>query len=66
VVKDLKELGLDELRKARLIPLFSYGAFHLIDDGFTDSIYLLLPFIASELSLSFSQIGLLKGTPPCP
>ena len=62
MVKDLKELGLDELRKARLIPLFSYGAFHLIDDGFTDSIYLLLPFIASELSLSFSQIGLLKGT----
>lgn len=41
--------------------LFSFCAFHFIDDGFTDSIYLLLPFIASELSLNFSQVGLLKG-----
>ncbi|MGZ3494998.1 MAG: MFS transporter [Thermodesulfobacteriota bacterium] len=42
-------------------PLFSFCAFHFIDDGFTDSIYLLLPFIAAELSLNFSQVGLLKG-----
>jgi len=41
--------------------LFSFCAFHFIDDGFTDSIYLLLPFIALELNLSFSQVGLLKG-----
>jgi len=41
--------------------LFSFGVFHFIDDGFTDSIYLLLPFIAAELNLSFSQVGLLKG-----
>jgi len=41
--------------------LFSFSAFHFIDDGFTDSIYLLLPFIAAELNLSFSQVGLLKG-----
>jgi len=41
--------------------LFSFCAFHFIDDGFTDSIYLLLPFIAAELNLSFSQVGLLKG-----
>jgi MFS family permease len=41
--------------------LFSFSAFHFIDDGFTDSIYLLLPFIALELNLSFSQVGLLKG-----
>jgi len=41
--------------------LFSFGAFHFIDDGFTDSLYLLLPFIAAELGLSFSQVGLLKG-----
>src|SRR4030065_310974 len=41
--------------------LFSYCAFHFIDDGFTDSIYLLLPFISAELNLSFSQVGLLKG-----
>jgi len=46
-------------RKARA--LFSFCAFHFIDDGFTDSIYLLLPFIAAELSLNFSQVGLLKG-----
>ncbi len=41
--------------------LFTFSAFHFLDDGFTDSIYLLLPFIAAELSLSFSQVGLLKG-----
>jgi MFS family permease len=41
--------------------LFSFCTFHFIDDGFTDSIYLLLPFIALELNLSFSQVGLLKG-----
>ena len=46
-------------KKAR--SLLSFGAFHFIDDGFTDSIYLLLPFIAAELNLSFSQVGLLKG-----
>jgi predicted MFS family arabinose efflux permease len=41
--------------------LFSFCAFHFLDDGFADSIYLLLPFIAVELHLSFSQIGFLKG-----
>ncbi len=41
--------------------LFSFCSFHFIDDGFTDSIYLLLPFIAAELNLSFSQVGLLKA-----
>jgi len=41
--------------------LFSFSAFHFLDDGFTDSLYLLLPFIAAELNLSFSQVGLLKG-----
>ena len=46
-------------KKAR--SLFSFCAFHFVDDGFTDSIYLLLPFIALELNLSFSQVGLLKG-----
>ncbi len=46
-------------KKAR--SLFSFCAFHFIDDGFTDCLYLLLPFIAAELSLNFSQVGLLKG-----
>jgi MFS family permease len=41
--------------------LFSFSAFHFLDDGFSDSIYLFLPFIAAELNLSFSQVGLLKG-----
>ena len=41
--------------------LFSFCAFHFVDDGFTDSIYLLLPFIAAELNLSFSEVGLLTG-----
>ncbi|HVP79112.1 MAG TPA: MFS transporter [Thermodesulfobacteriota bacterium] len=48
-----------ENKKAR--SLFSFCAFHFIDDGFTDSFYLLLPFLAAELSLNFSQVGLLKG-----
>ena len=52
---------MEEVQKKRLVPLFSYGTFHFIDDGFSDSIYILLPFIASELGLSFSQVGLLKG-----
>jgi FSR family fosmidomycin resistance protein-like MFS transporter len=41
--------------------LLSFCSFHFVDDGFTDSIYLLLPFIAAELHLSFSQVGFLKG-----
>jgi len=41
--------------------LFSFSAFHFLDDGFSDSLYLLLPFIAAELNLSLSQVGLLKG-----
>jgi MFS transporter, FSR family, fosmidomycin resistance protein len=41
--------------------LFSFCSFHFVDDGFTDSIYLLLPFIAAELNLSFSEVGLLTG-----
>ena len=48
-------------KSSRARSLFSFCAFHFFDDGFTDSIYLLLPFIAAELSLSFSQVGLLKG-----
>jgi len=58
---DPQEDKAPEPEKGRLTHLFSYGAFHFIDDGFADSIYLLLPFIALELGLSFSQVGLLKG-----
>jgi len=48
-------------KKSRARSLFSFCSFHLLDDGFADCIYLLLPFIAAELHLSFSQVGLLKG-----
>ena len=47
--------------KHRARSLFSFCTYHSIDDGFADSIYLLLPFIAAELHLSFSQVGFLKG-----
>jgi MFS family permease len=52
---------LELTKSGKVRSLFSFSAFHFIDDGFTDSIYLLLPFIAAELNLSFSQVGLLKG-----
>ena len=48
-------------KSSRTRSLFSFCAFHFLDDGFSDSIYLLLPFIAAELSLSFSQVGMLRG-----
>jgi predicted MFS family arabinose efflux permease len=47
--------------RQRARSLFSFCTYHFIDDGFADSIYLLLPFIAAELHLSFGQVGLLKG-----
>jgi MFS family permease len=46
-------------RKARYKSLLSLSAFHFIDDGFTDSIYMLLPFLAADLHLSFAQVGFL-------
>jgi hypothetical protein len=48
-------------RRIQARSLFSFCAFHFVDDGFTDSLYLLLPFIAAELNLSFSEVGLLTG-----
>jgi MFS family permease len=45
----------------RFQSLFFFSAFHFLDDGFSDSVYLLLPFIAAELNLSLSQVGLIKG-----
>ncbi len=48
-------------KRKRARSLFSFCSFHFVDDGFGDSIYLLLPFIAAELHLSFSQVGFLKG-----
>lgn len=54
-------MSLNFREKLKFYNLFSFCSFHFIDDGFTDSFYIILPFIATELSLSFSQIGLLKG-----
>lgn len=48
-------------KSQRTRSLLSSCGFHFLDDGFADSIYLLLPFIATELHLSFSQVGMLKG-----
>ena len=57
-----KEKNLNQPDKGfQVRSLFSFCAFHFFDDGFTDSIYLLLPFIAAEFNLSFSQVGMLKG-----
>jgi len=33
---------------------------HVLHDGYTDMLYLLLPFWQRELSLSFAQVGILK------
>src|SRR5208337_554579 len=59
--QNLKPETLNPEPRQRGKSLFSFCAFHFIDDGFADSIYLLLPFIAAELHLSFSEVGLLKG-----
>jgi len=42
--------------------LLSFSLFHFLDDGFSDCIYLLLPFITAELGLSFTMVGVLRGT----
>ncbi len=41
--------------------LFSFCGFHFLDDGFSDAFYIILPFLAAELQLSLSEVGLLKG-----
>jgi MFS transporter, FSR family, fosmidomycin resistance protein len=51
----------EPLAGSRSRSLFSFCAFHFIDDGFTDSFYILLPFLAAEFQLSYGQIGFLKG-----
>jgi len=48
-------------KSSRSRSLLSYCAFHFIDDGFTDSFYILIPFLAAEFQLSYGQVGLLKG-----
>ena len=51
----------EPLAASRSRSLFSFCAFHFVDDGFTDSFYILLPFLAAEFQLSYGQIGFLKG-----
>jgi MFS transporter, FSR family, fosmidomycin resistance protein len=41
--------------------LFSFCAFHFVDDGISDALYILLPFIAIEMHLTLSEVGLIKG-----
>lgn len=35
---------------------------HFLHDGFSDTLYVLLPLLASEWSLSFAQVGLIRST----
>jgi len=60
-MKDYPDRGADSHPGRPFRSLLAFCSFHFLDDGFTDSIYILLPFIAAELHLSFSQVGLLKG-----
>lgn len=46
-------------RRPRAVLGTAAGA-HFIHDGFSDILYVLLPIWASEFSLSFAQVGLLK------
>ncbi len=46
-------------RRARAVLAIACGA-HFVHDGFSDILYLLFPVWASELGLSFAEVGLLK------
>ncbi len=35
---------------------------HALHDGYTDALYVLLPFWQAEFGLSFAAVGLLRGT----
>jgi MFS family permease len=37
------------------------AAAHFLHDGFSDSLYVLLPLLASEFRLSFAQVGLIRS-----
>ncbi|MGH7395150.1 MAG: MFS transporter, partial [Candidatus Methylomirabilales bacterium] len=42
--------------------LLTACAIHVLHDGFLNSLYVLFPLMAAELSLSFAQVGLMKTT----
>ncbi|HEY3190912.1 MAG TPA: MFS transporter, partial [Solirubrobacteraceae bacterium] len=48
-----------EPRRARAV-LGTATVAHFVHDGFADILYVLLPLWASEFSLSFTQIGLIR------
>src|SRR5918912_1819733 len=48
----------DSIRAARV--LFVASALHVCNDSFFAVLYPILPFIAAELGLSYSQVGLVK------
>ena len=50
---------MSELSKRRKV-LSAGGFAHFINDGFTDTVYILLPLWAAEFGLSHAQVGLLK------
>lgn len=49
-----------ELRKPRRSVLAVGGFAHFVHDGFTDSVYVLLPLWAAAFALSHSEVGALK------
>jgi MFS family permease len=55
------EQNMHEPKNNRGRSLFSFCAFHFLDDGFSDAFYIILPFLAAELHLSLLQVGFLKG-----
>jgi MFS family permease len=44
----------------RQMVLLLCGIMHAIHDGYTSAMYLLLPLIATDLQLSYAQVGFLK------
>ena len=50
---------MSELSKRRKV-LSAGGFAHFINDGFTDTVYILLPLWAAEFGLYHAQVGLLK------
>lgn len=42
------------------IRLYACSLLHAITDGFNNSFYIILPFVAKELNISYSRIGFLK------
>jgi MFS family permease len=54
---DMMQLVSDDKKRS----LFAYCAFHFLDDGLSDALYILLPLIAAEMHFTLSEVGLMRG-----